>query len=80
MREVVKMMLSPSKKYKVEIIKRADGFYTVEGFKWFESEHAYPYEYWSPIKQGLSLIDSEERAIRIGLEQLKVQSGEEIGL
>jgi len=36
MNKVVKVILSPSKKYKVEIIKRNDGFYTIEIFRWFE--------------------------------------------
>ena len=76
--EVVKEMLSPSKKYKVEIIKRNDGLYTTQVSKWLEWDDEYAYEYWSPIKQGVSLIDTEESAIKIGIEQLKECSGENI--
>ncbi|ATH93882.1 hypothetical protein ACH95_08150 [Bacillus glycinifermentans] len=57
-------------------MKRCDRLYTTEVFEWFERDDEYAYEYWSPIKQGLSLIDTEERAIKIGIEQLKEHSGE----
>ncbi|MFB7159108.1 hypothetical protein [Lysinibacillus sp. NPDC056232] len=76
MNEVVKAILSPSKEYKVEIIKRNDGLYTIEIFRWFECDIDYSYEYWSPITQGFSLMDTEESAMEIGVEQLKVYSGE----
>ncbi|MDA1476976.1 hypothetical protein [Bacillus changyiensis] len=76
--EVIKEILSPSKEYKVEIIKRHDGLYTTEVFMWFNLDEEYAYEYWSPITQGLSLIDTETRAIKIGMEQLKEYSGESI--
>lgn len=75
MDKVIKI-LSPSKKYKVEIMKRHDGLYTTEVFAWLEWDDEYAYEYWSPINQGLSLIDTEKRAIEIGIEQLKEYSGE----
>jgi hypothetical protein len=39
-------------------------------------QEEYGYEYWSPIKQGISLIDTGENAIKIGIEQLKDYSGE----
>lgn len=55
-----KRILSPSKQYKVEIMKRHDGLYTTEVFTWIEWDEDYVYEYWSPINQGLSLIDTEE--------------------
>ncbi|EME73868.1 hypothetical protein OZL92_06025 [Bacillus sonorensis] len=76
MDKIVKRILSPSKEYKVEIIKRHDGLYTTEVSRWIEWDDDYAYEYWSPTKQGLSLIDTEERAIKIGIEQLKEYSGE----
>ncbi|MCY8151208.1 hypothetical protein MOC29_13240 [Bacillus paralicheniformis] len=76
MDKFVKRIISPSKQYKVEIMKRSDGFYTTEVFTWIEWDDDYVYEYWSPINQGLSLIDTEERAIKIGIEQLKEHSGE----
>ncbi|PRT15216.1 hypothetical protein C6353_21615 [Bacillus toyonensis] len=73
MKEIIKGIVSTSKRYKVQVIKRNDGFYTTEVFAWFED---YGYEYWAPIKQGLSLIDTEKHAISIAMEHLKVYSGE----
>ncbi|MGG5736913.1 MULTISPECIES: hypothetical protein [Bacillus cereus group] len=73
MKEIIKEIVSTSKRYKVHVIKRNDGFYTTEVFAWFED---YGYEYWAPIKQGLSLIDTENHAISIATEHLKVYSGE----
>ncbi|EJQ62044.1 hypothetical protein IG7_05324 [Bacillus cereus HuA2-4] len=73
MEEIIKEIVSPSKRYKVQVIKRNDGFFSTEVFAWFED---YGYEYWAPIKQGLSLIDSEKHAIAIAMEDLKVYSGE----
>ncbi|MDA1762330.1 hypothetical protein PDK32_18830 [Bacillus cereus] len=73
MKEIIKEIVSTSKRYKVQVIKRNDGFYTTEVFAWFED---YGYEYWSPIKQGKSVIDTEKHAISIAIEHLKVYSGE----
>lgn len=73
MKEITKEIVSKSKRYKVQVFKRNDGFYTTEVFAWFED---YGYEYWAPIKQGLSLIDTEKHAISIAREHLKVYSGE----
>ncbi|MEH7595166.1 hypothetical protein V7295_21815 [Bacillus toyonensis] len=73
MKEIIKEIVSTSKRYKVQVIKRNDGFYTTEVFAWFED---YGYEYGAPIKQGLSLIDTEKNAISIAMENLKVYSGE----
>ncbi|MGH1280670.1 hypothetical protein [Bacillus basilensis] len=75
MKEIIKEIVSTSKRYKVQVIKRNDGFYTTEVFAWFED---YGYEYWSPIKQGISVIDTEKHAISIAIEHLKVYSGESI--
>ncbi|MCP9227914.1 hypothetical protein NMG90_21445 [Bacillus mycoides] len=73
MEEIIKEIVSQSKRYKVQVIKRNDGFFSTEVFAWFED---YGYEYWSPIKKGLSLIDTEKHAISIAMEDLKVYSGE----
>ncbi|HDR7448518.1 MULTISPECIES: hypothetical protein [Bacillus] len=73
MKEIIKEIVSISKRYKVQVIKRNDGFYTTAVFAWFED---YGYEYWAPIKQGLSLIDTEKHALSIAMENLKVYSGE----
>lgn len=75
MGQVVSELYSPSKQYKVEIIKRKDGLYTTEVYRWMED---CGYEFWSSINQGFSLIDSEEHARKIAIEQLKECSREDI--
>ncbi|WP_042473130.1 hypothetical protein [Bacillus ndiopicus] len=75
MGQVLKEMLSPSNQYKVQIIKRRDGFYTTEVYKWLED---IGYSYWSPIKKGLTLIETAEGAEILALEHLREYSGEMI--
>ncbi|MCC5415377.1 hypothetical protein LMT13_24585, partial [Escherichia coli] len=72
MGQVMRELYSPSKQYKVEIIKRKDGLYTTEVYRWMED---CGYEFWSSINQGFSLIDSEEHARKIAIEQLRAYSG-----
>ncbi|MED3541284.1 hypothetical protein ABEX53_10385 [Bacillus toyonensis] len=67
MKRVIQEFFSPSKNYKVQIIKRKDGLYTTEAYRWMED---CGYEFWSYISQGLTLIDSEEHAQKIAMEQL----------
>jgi len=74
MGKVVKEYFSPSKLYKVQIIKRKDGLYTTEVYRWLED---CGYEFWSSINQGFSLIDSEENAEKLAVEQLRMYSKEE---
>ncbi|MGG0282515.1 hypothetical protein ABEY37_22775 [Bacillus pacificus] len=74
MGQVVREYFSPSKLYKVEIIKRKDGLYTTEVYRWLED---CGYEFWSSINQGFSLIDSEENAEKLAVEQLRMYSKEE---
>jgi hypothetical protein len=71
MQQIKKELYSPSKQYKVEIIKRKDGLYTTEVYRWMED---CGYEFWSSINQGFSLIDSEDHARKIAIEQLRVYS------
>ncbi|MGR3779092.1 hypothetical protein ACT1UG_26215 [Bacillus paramycoides] len=73
MEQVIQEFFSPSKNYKVQIIKRKDGLYTTEAYRWMED---CGYEFWSYISQGFSLIDSEEHARNIAMEQLKECSRE----
>ncbi|WIG40339.1 hypothetical protein [Bacillus toyonensis] len=73
MGQVMRELYSLDKQYKVEIIKRKDGLYTTEVYRWMED---CGYEFWSSINQGFSLIDSEEHARKIAIEQLKVYSNE----
>ncbi|OJE00557.1 hypothetical protein A9485_23640 [Bacillus cereus] len=77
MGQVLKEYFSPSKRYKVEIIKRKDGLYTTEVYRWMED---CGYGFWSSINQGFSLIDSEDHARKIAIEQLKGCSGENINI
>lgn len=72
MGQVVREYFSPSKQYKVQIIKRKDGLYTTEVCRWMEE---CGYEFWSSINQGFSLIDSEEHAEKLAIEQLRVYNG-----
>ncbi|MDA2651022.1 hypothetical protein PDQ31_01685 [Bacillus cereus] len=74
MEQVIQEFFSPSKNYKVQIIKRKDGLYTTEAYRWMED---CGYEFWSYISQGLALIDSEEHAQKIAMEQLKEYSRDE---
>ena len=73
MESFIKEILSPSNHYKVKITKRRDGLFTTEVYRWQED---CGYEYWSPIKQGLSLIETEESAVSIAVELLREYSGE----
>ncbi|WP_025148446.1 hypothetical protein [Bacillus sp. H1a] len=73
MKQVVGECFSPSKLYKVQIIKRKDGLYTTEVYRWMED---CGYEFWSSINQGFSLIDSEDHAQKIAIEQLRVYAKE----
>ncbi|WP_144467665.1 hypothetical protein [Bacillus toyonensis] len=75
MEQVVREYFSPSKRYKVQVIKRKDGLYTTEVYRWMED---CGYEFWSSINQGFSLIDSEDHARKIAIEQLRVHSREHI--
>ncbi|PHC65417.1 hypothetical protein [Bacillus toyonensis] len=75
MEQVVREYFSPSKQYKAQIIKRKDGLYTTEIYRWLED---CGYEFWSSMSQGVSLIDSEEHAEKIAIEQLKGCSRENI--
>ncbi|MFJ8459424.1 hypothetical protein ACIQ57_09865 [Lysinibacillus xylanilyticus] len=77
MEQVLKEMLSPSNQYKVEIIKRQDGLFTTEVYMWQED---CGYEYWSPVKKGLSLIETEEGAVTLAIDHLREYSGEIITL
>lgn len=77
MEQVLKEMLSPSNQYKVHIIKRKDGLFTTEVYMWQEDCR---YEYWSPIKKGLSLIETEEGAVTLAIDHLREYSGEIITL
>lgn len=75
MAEVINEIFSPSKKYKAQIIKRRDGLFTTEVSYWMEE---LGHEFWSPQHDGFTLIDSEESACKIAIEQLRSQSGEVI--
>lgn len=77
MEQVLKEIMSPSNQYKVQIIKRRDGLYTTEVYMWQED---CGYEFWSPIKKGFSLIETEEVAVTLAIEQLRQYSGEIITL
>ena len=72
MEQVVREYFSPSKQYKVQIIKRKDSLYTTEVYRGMED---CGYEFYSSMSKGMSLIDDEEHAKRIAVEQLRAYSG-----
>ncbi|PEQ47294.1 hypothetical protein [Bacillus cereus] len=74
MEQVIQEFFSSSRNNKVQIIRRKDGLYTTEAYRWMED---CGYEFWSYISQGLTLIDSEEHARKIAMEQLKECSRDE---
>ena len=73
MEQVIKEIWSQSNQYKVQIIKRKDGFFTTVVYRWTAN---YGYEYWNPVNKGLSLIDTEENAVTLAIEHLREYSGE----
>ncbi|TFB13303.1 hypothetical protein E3U55_16360 [Filobacillus milosensis] len=73
MEQFINEFISPSKQYKAQVIKRTDGLYTTEVFMWQEDSG---YKFWSQIKEGMSLVDTEERAIESALDKLRQCSGE----
>lgn len=72
---VVKEIMSQNKLYKAEIIKRTDGLFSFDIFRWYEDEWV---DGWSPITRGLSLMDTMEQAIGTTLEELRNLTGEDI--
>ncbi|WP_207706237.1 hypothetical protein [Clostridium sp. HBUAS56017] len=73
--EVVEEIISKKKEYKVEIIKRTDGLFSIEILRWFEDEWD---ERWTPIKNDISIVDTKKHAIEIALEKLRNITGEDI--
>lgn len=80
MKQVVKDILTPSKKYKAEIIQRNDRLFEYFLYEWtreYVPEYGYVSEwYWSPITTHISLSDSEDRAVQIASGELRLYSGE----
>lgn len=72
--ENVKEIISKDKLYKVEIVKRADGLFSIETFRW-EDEWG---ECWSRTTRGLLLIDTFEHAMEIAVEEFRNITGEDI--
>lgn len=72
---VVKEIMSQNKLYKAEIIKRTDGLFSFEIFRWYEDELV---DGWSLITRGVPLIHAMEQAIEITLEELRNLTGEDI--
>lgn len=69
--EVIETIITSSKQYKAEIIRRTDGLFHIEIFVW-EKE----WECWSRYTRSLSLTDSKERAMEIAIEELQNRTGE----
>lgn len=84
MDKVVQVIYSPSKIYKVEIIKRnRDGLFTFLIYKWIEhdpdiKEIMNEEGFWGPLFNQKSLSDTAERAIQTAIEALQNVSSEDI--
>ncbi|MGA9225895.1 MAG: hypothetical protein WB217_06075 [Mesobacillus sp.] len=80
MQGVTKEIFTPSKNYKAKIIKRSDGFFEYHICEWTrEVVPGYGIVsewYWSMLNKTLSLCDTEDRAIQIAIEELRLYSGE----
>lgn len=79
MHEVVRELYTQDRKYKVEIAKRREGLFEYFLFEWTREEvpeYGYTSEwYWSPITKTLSISDSEDSAIKLAAEELRLYSG-----
>lgn len=75
MAEIVKCIYSPSKKYRVQVIKRNDGIYSTAVHYWMRE---FGQEFWTTVSTGLSLIGSKDSAEVIAKEQLRDHSLERI--
>ncbi|KAA9029104.1 hypothetical protein [Niallia endozanthoxylica] len=82
MKQIVKEIMTPSKVYKAEIMKRSDGLFEYCICTWTREEvpeYAYMSEwYGDPLTKILSLIDTENHAIKLALEDLYLYSGEKL--
>jgi hypothetical protein len=63
--EIINELFSQDQKYKVEVVKRKDGLYHIDVYKWDEE-----WETWLEVTSGLSLTDTEENALKIATEKL----------
>lgn len=70
--KVVKEIFSQNKSYKAEIVKRNDNLFQVYIYLWDDE-----WETWLQINKGLSLSDTEERAINSAYEHLRNYTGED---
>lgn len=73
--KVVEEIITKSKEYKAEIIKRNDGLFSIRILKWYEDEW---FEAWSKVIGNISVIDTKKNAIEIAIEKLSNLSGEDI--
>ena len=71
--DVVKEILTPSKRHRAKIIKGDNGLFYVEVFCWLEE-----YQDCENATSGFSQIDTVERALLIAKEHLRNASGENI--
>lgn len=79
MSNVIKEILTPSKRYKAEIVQREDGSFEVVLYQWFE-DYVEPYgliaDGWESASRMKILVDSEYNAMKIAIQELRNLSGE----
>jgi hypothetical protein len=71
--EVMRTFNSPSGLYRAEVIRRPTGGFQVEVSRWTVESvpgHGTVHEGWTPIRDGLTLADSIERAAILAAEAL----------
>jgi hypothetical protein len=71
--DIIKEIIEPGNQYKAQIIKRNNGLFNIEIFKWDEE-----WKCWSQTTRNVSLIDTEGHAISVALEELRNRSGKDI--
>jgi hypothetical protein len=71
--EIIKEILSPSKLYKAEIMKRDDNLLQVDVYMWDEE-----WETWLQVSRDFSQTNSIKISIEIAVEKLRNCSGENI--
>jgi hypothetical protein len=81
MSNIIKEIITPSSKYKAEVVQRHDGLFEVMTYKWYE-DYVEPYgliaDGWEIATKRKILVDTELNATKLAIEELTNLSGEKI--
>ncbi|MEK3720576.1 hypothetical protein [Paenibacillus sp. FSL H8-0034] len=76
---IIKEIVTPSSKYKAEVVMRKEGLFEVLTYKWYE-EYVEPYgliaDGWEAATKMKILVDTELKATQLVIEELQCLSGE----